>query len=446
MRIARRTPTDSALSMRFILPVIGENLLTITIGLVFSQIISGISSSALAAIGMANTVQNFVFALFSMITTGASVLVARRIGEGRGVEAAGVVEQASFLSVAFSAAVAALCFLFASPILRLLMPGAEDALFGEAVAYFRILMLSLPFYALHSVLSAIFRAAGNGKTPMRIALIMNMAQLAAGFLFISVLHLEEIGAGLAYVLCRLVGAGLMLYSLLHYHTHFVVHLRGMLRFRADVCRHVLSIGAPNSIEAVFVQMGYMIANSMSIALGTFEAGVYQILNTFNTFVALPQNVTLVAALPIAGQLIGAGKPEEARRTGRKLWAAAIGATVVLCAFLMLFATPLVSIYSSDSATIASAASMTWLLLVLNVPAASINCIDPQLRAGGDGRQVMFNALGTVWLIRLPLTYLFCFVWDMGVSGIFLGNTAALVVRASFSFARHCGSKWLVHKV
>lgn len=165
MRIARRTPTDSALSMRFILPVIGENLLTITIGLVFSQIISGISSSALAAIGMANTVQNFVFALFSMITTGASVLVARRIGEGRGVEAAGVVEQASFLSVAFSAAVAALCFLFASPILRLLMPGAEDALFGEAVAYFRILMLSLPFYALHSVLSAIFRAAGNGKRP-----------------------------------------------------------------------------------------------------------------------------------------------------------------------------------------------------------------------------------------------------------------------------------------
>ena len=446
MRMPNRSASDSALSMRFILPVIGENVLTIMIGLSFSQIISGISASALAAIGMANTVQNVVFALFSMVTTGASVLVARRIGEGKGMEAARVIEQSSLLAVVLSTAVAALCFLLANPLLRLLMPTAEDALFSEATAYFRILMLSLPFYVLHSTLSSVFRASGNGKTPLRIALMMNLVQLASGFLFINGLGLEEIGAGLAYVFCRMVGAGLLLYALLHYHVHFVVRLRSMFHFKPAVCRHILQIGVPSGFESVFVQLGYMIANSMSIALGTFEAGVYQILNTLNTFVALPQNVTLVAALPIAGQLIGAGKPEEARRTGRKVWAAAIAVTFLLCGILMLFAEPLVSIYSSDQATIAAAAGMTWLLLVLNIPAASINSIDPQLRAGGDARQVMLNALATVWLIRLPLTYLFCFVWHMGVSGIFLGNTAALCVRATVGFLRHCGNKWLVRKV
>ena len=82
MRLQNLLNSDKHASLRFVLPVIGENMLTISIGLVFSQIISGISASALAAIGMANTVQNLVFGLFSMVTTGASVLVARRIGEG----------------------------------------------------------------------------------------------------------------------------------------------------------------------------------------------------------------------------------------------------------------------------------------------------------------------------------------------------------------------------
>lgn len=438
--------SDSALSMRFILPVIGENVLTIMIGLTFSQIISGISSSALAAIGMANTVQNFVFAVFSMITTGASVLVARRVGEGNGQDAAEIVEQSVLLSIVFGSAVAMLCIAAASPILHLLMPTAEDALFAEAVSYFRILMLSLPFYVLHNTLSVIFRSAGNGKTPLRIALLMNLVQLGAGFLFISALGLEEVGAGLAYVLCRMLGAALILHSLLHYHVHFAVRMRNMLRVKPSVCKYILRTGIPTSIESIFVQFGYMLANSMSIALGTFEAGVYQILNTLNTFVGLPQNITLVAALPIAGQLIGAGKPSEARRTGRIVWGASIAATVVLCVFLMIFATPIVSIYSSDSATIAASAGLIWLLLVLNVPAASINSIDPQLRAGGDAKQVMLNALCTVWLIRLPLTYLFCFVLHLGVSGIFLGNTAALIVRATIGFLRHCGNKWLTRRV
>lgn len=70
-------------TLRFTLPVMLENTLTIFIGLVFSRIISTISGSALAAIGMANTVMAVIFSLFSMVTTGAAVLVSRQIGAGR---------------------------------------------------------------------------------------------------------------------------------------------------------------------------------------------------------------------------------------------------------------------------------------------------------------------------------------------------------------------------
>ena len=48
----RAVSKDESLSFRFTLPVVAENVLTIFIGLLFSRIISSISASALAAIGM----------------------------------------------------------------------------------------------------------------------------------------------------------------------------------------------------------------------------------------------------------------------------------------------------------------------------------------------------------------------------------------------------------
>ena len=79
-RKSRRTVLDTSLSLRFMLPVIAENVFTIGIGLVFSRFISTISGSALAAIGLANNVQAVLHGLFGIMITGTAVLVARHVG------------------------------------------------------------------------------------------------------------------------------------------------------------------------------------------------------------------------------------------------------------------------------------------------------------------------------------------------------------------------------
>lgn len=133
----RAVSKDESLSFRFTLPVVAENVLTIFIGLLFSRIISTISASALAAIGMSNTVMAVVSALFSVVTTGAAVLVSRQIGAQDGLGAAEeTIEQSLFLALVSSLALTALCMLTAQPMLRLLMPTAEDQLFDEAVRYY----------------------------------------------------------------------------------------------------------------------------------------------------------------------------------------------------------------------------------------------------------------------------------------------------------------------
>ena len=428
----RAVSKDESLSFRFTLPVVAENVLTIFIGLLFSRIISTISASALAAIGMSNTVMAVVSALFSVVTTGAAVLVSRQIGAQDGLGAAETIEQSLFLALVSSLALTALCMLTAQPMLRLLMPTAEDQLFDEAVRYYQMLLLSLPFLTVHSVLSTVARSMGDSRNPMLVALLMNLCQLAFAYLLISVLHLEETGAGLAYVFCRLLGAGLMLAVLLRNLLH--PHLRTIVR--------ILHIGVPVSIESIFVQVGYMLGNSMAIALGTFESGVYQILNTLNTFITLPQGICSTVALAAVGHLLGAERVRDAKHSGRIVWAAGIGCTLLLGTIAMLFGTPLSGLYSSDLAAISESAGLLWLLVVMDIAGVSINSIDPQLRAGGDVKYVMCVTLFAVWGIRLPLTWLFCFKIHLGVPGIFLANAISLYFRAVMGFVRHCGTRWI----
>ncbi len=437
---------DESLSLRFMLPVIGENVFTIVIGLVFSRFISTISGSALAAIGLANNVMAVVFALFSMVTTGAAVLVARHVGAGNGKDAADTIEQATFLTLVTTMAVMLLTILSADVLMRLLMPTADAVMHGEAVRYFRMLMLSLPFYVLHGVLSGVCRSLGNSRITLVAAVVMNLVQLGAAWLFIRGFHWEATGAGLAYVVCRVVGAGVLAAALLQDHRYFALRVRNILRPQLATCGRILRLGIPCSLESVFVQMGYMLANTMALALGAFQGNVFQVLTTLNTFATMPQMICSNIALSATGHLLGAKRYADARKGGAGIWWGGILSQMALTVVVVLFAAPLAGVYSADAAVVEHSAAIMWCLLFVNVAGISINAIDPQLRAGGDVRFVMLVTLGAVWLVRLPLTWLFSFHWELGVLGIFLANGVSLWVRATMGLIRWFGKKWMYKKV
>ena len=438
--------SDSLLSLRFTLPVIIENTATIFIGLVLSRIFSGISASAMAAIGMSNTVVTVVSSFFSIVSGSTAVIVSRHIGAGEGKEAGEIVGQSITLSTLLSLGIAALTIMFSTPLFRLLIPNAEDTLFNEAVGYFRIMMLSLPGLVLISVLSPIFRAMGSSHVSFTATIITSVSQLLFSWIFIQGFHLNEIGAGLGAVCCRILGTACLLFALFRDHRFFTIHVKDMLRLHKDTCTRIFRLGIPISMESIFVQFGYMLANSMAISLGTFQSGVYQIINTLNSFGGMAQAICTAIATAVVGNLLGAGKPDRARTLGRYIWAAGIGTTALLCGILILAGEPLSALYSSDPATIKASADLLWILLVIDIAGVSINSIDPQLRAGGDVNFVMIITVSAVWLIRLPLTWLFCFKLDMGVLGIYVANAISLYVRAILGFIRHCGKKWYVKKI
>ena len=325
LRIPRLSQMDENLTARFVMPVVMENCFAVFISMAISGVISTISSSALAAIGMANSIMSVVTALFSMITTGSSVLIARQIGAEEYEDAAKSIEQSAFMGLATSITVTTVSVLMATPLLRLLMPTAEAGLFNESVRYFRMVMITLPFLILHSVFSGACRGLGNSRVPLITTITMNLAQLISAWLCIRVFSLNEMGAGIAVGVSRIVGAGILLVTLLRERSRFTLKLLNIFRPKWEVCMRFVRIGLPMTFESLFVQFGYMLANSMVIALGSFESAVFQIVNTVYGFAGVTQGIFSVVGLTSMGHILGRKDYKNVRSTGITLWI--IGALV-----------------------------------------------------------------------------------------------------------------------
>ena len=432
----------------FVLPVVLENAVVMIVGLLFSRSIATISDSALAATGIANVILSTVFAVFSIVITGGAVVVSRLNGEGDRTGAEDTVERTLGFSLYISAAVTALLILISSPMLRLLEPSAEPQFLRESLRYYRVLMLSLPLYVLYSVMASMCQAMGDTRRPMTAIVTMSLAQLGFAWLFIRILHMEELGAALTYVCCRGIGLLLMIAALLHNKPglRFRVTRMANLAGGGAVIRRVLRIGTPVSISGTFVQLGYLLINSMAISLGTFSSGVHQILTSINSTLSSTWVVCRTIALPSVGNLLGAKRIDDAKRTSRHILYAAVlvaGAAEIL---VWWKASAVCGLLSMNPDMVAESARLVWVLVPIGIASAIINAMEPTLQAGGDVKTVMTVTLIAVWAVRIPLTWLFVYRLHWGVLGLSLANLANLLVRAGSFLIRFCGKKWYMKRV
>lgn len=432
-------------TLQFALPVIFDTVASTFINLVFSSLIGGISGSSLTVISQGNTIISMIASALAMLTTGSSVLCARLLGASDRNEASKVAEQTLLLTGAFSLGFVALGLAFATPLITLLMPNAESAVLKEGVDYFRVLIPSLPFLMLTNVLVSMQRASGDSRTAMFVNVTTGILQLGFAFLFLRVFSAGVTGAGLTYLSVRICSMVLAFWAVQQAH-RYQLQLRRLFRPNFAIAKRLFHIGIPASIEAFLVQAGYLLASSMVIGLGTFQAAVYNVANTLYSFAGLPHSIFFAVTLATTGHLLGAKEYAKAQKNGWKLWGFGILSVLTLGSLLFAVRSRLTPLYSSDPAVQeAAAASIVYSLLVL-IPAVSLNTLIPQLQAGGAVRSVMMISLIGVWVVRLPLTWLFCYHWTLGANGVFLANALSMCVRLFFTTIVFVRGKYLYMRV
>lgn len=187
-----------------ILSMIFMSIYTTVDGVFVSRLVG---TDALSAVNIVLPLITVAIALGTMIGTGGSAIVARKMGEG---DACGARRDFSLLfytacitAILFSAA----GFLFLDPILKFF--GADSELYAYCAEYAGATLLFLPFSVLAILFQIFFVTAGKTMLSLLLSVCGGVCNIILDAVFIAVLHMGIRGAALAtgigYLLPSLVG-------------------------------------------------------------------------------------------------------------------------------------------------------------------------------------------------------------------------------------------------
>lgn len=166
-----------------------------------------INTSALSAVNIIMPLIMVSVALGTMLATGGSAIVARKMGEGKEQEAR---ENFSLLTVAVIVAgvvLSALGLLFIDPIIRFL--GANDAIYQYCYDYAFTTLLLFPFGMFAMLFQVFFITAGKAALGMVITMIGGVVTVSLDYICIAVLGMGITGAavstGVGYAVPGVIG-------------------------------------------------------------------------------------------------------------------------------------------------------------------------------------------------------------------------------------------------
>ena len=432
---------------RLIVPLMVEQALAMFIGMADTVMVASCSEAAVSGVSLIDSVNAVFLWLFPALATGGGVVLAQYMGRGDTENARRSTGQLLLLLVGFSLFISATFMAFRRPILRFLFGSIEPGVMAYADTYFWVSILSYPFLALYNVGASVFRAMGNSKISMTASTAMNLLNLCGNAILIYGFGLEVLGAALASLAARILGAAIMLVRLCRADCPVGLHSRADLRFQKEMFGRILRIGIPSGLESAAFNIGKLMVSSLVSGLAlTSLITANAVMNTLQSIILIPTSAIHLAAVPIIGQCLGAGRKEDAAYYVKWLLKLAYCCLFITAGTTLLLSTPILGLFQLTPETAAVALKLLkyyFCIVVTLYPLAFT--ITPCIRAAGDVRYCLIAAMLGMWLGRILCAYLFVgFGW--GLMGIWYAILADWLIRIAFFVPRFATGKWLEHKV
>ena len=290
--------------------------------------------TANAAIGVSWQIVLVVIVFASSVFSGMAVLVARFAGANEPDKVNRVVYQA-FLTAAGLALILGAVGWFAAPSLLDLVNAAPDV-YAEALPFLRAMFVGIVGMMMFFMLSGAFRAAGDPHTPLRLGIAMTVLTIAFNIVLIPMFG--TIGAALGTIASSTLVSAYGIWRLMH--PDSVIHFeRGMdLRPDFSIIRSLFRFGLPTGVQGIAMNVGgvlllrYIGSLEHSAEAQAAYAVAYTELFSLITWTSVG---LMGAAATIAGQNLGARKPERAIEGVRVASHIGLGVAAVVGAMFLL---------------------------------------------------------------------------------------------------------------
>ncbi len=428
-------------------PIIIEQLLNSFMGMADTMMVSNVGSSAISAVSLVDSINVLVIQVFSAMATGATIICSQFLGRGDERRTNKAARQVVLTMVVISVTLTILLISCRSWLLSFIFGQVESEVMADAKVYFLITVLSYPFIALFNAGSAFYRAGGNSKFPMKIAVVSNLLNIIGNIILIFGFHMGVAGAALSTLISRIFCCMVVFYFLGKPKQPIV--LNEYLKIRPDfpLIGMILSVGVPAGIENGMFQFGKLAIQSTVSTLGTAAIAAQAMTNILETVNGIAAIGIGIGLMTIVGQCMGAGRKEEAKYYIIKLTGYAEVAIILSCLFAMAITKPITYLAGMEAESAKLCFEMMIAITIVKPFVWVLSFIPAYgMRAAGDVKFSMIVSTLTMWLCRVALCVYLCKVWGFGPIAVWIGMFADWTIRGIIFSTRFFSGKWAEKQV
>lgn len=374
-----------------------------------------VGTKGMATVGLTESVLTIIYSLAWGISTAATAIIARKIGEKNPQDASKSLMQIINISGGIGIVLAVVGYYYSGEILKLM--GGSDELIKEGIGYTQIQFLSAPIIMLLFSLGGALRGAGNASLAMKAMIIANIINMVLDFILIPIMGMGVEGAAIATITGRSVGVAIQLSAF------FANSINLKLDFKkwfADwkLIFEILKISAGSAGQFIIQSASWVFLIRILSDFGSEVVAGYTIAIRIIVFTILPSWGLANAAATLVGQNLGAKQPERAAHSA---WRAAffnMGFLGIVAILFFIFARPLVMLFDENPVVMETGVECLQILCAGYIFFGFGMVMSQAINGSGDTKTpTVLNIIG-FWVLQIPIAYILAVKLDWKQTGVF----------------------------
>lgn len=331
--------------VRFALPFAFTTILQLLFNTV-NMIVVGqfLGDTAFGSLGVTTPIISVVVNLFTGISAGVTVVIAKYFGAHKQKEISETVHSAVALSLVCGV-ILTLIGLFLSRTL-LVITNVSDEFMPYSETYLMLYLGGMIPFMLYNFGSSVLRGVGDTKRPLVFLSIGLGANLITSLLLVGVFDMGVAGAGIATIVAQLVSSTLTIICLRKEHSAIRL-LFNKVKFHKSKIGEILATGVPMGVQSTMMALSNVFIQSAINSLGTQAASGNAAASNWESVAYAFIQGSYQGAVAFVAQNVGAGNAKRVHRSALTFFGVGMGFGLVVGLLVWFLRDPLVSVYISD---------------------------------------------------------------------------------------------------
>lgn len=412
--------------VRFALPVLAALFLQTMYGAVDMLVVGQFATAAdVSAVSTGSWLMQLITSFVVGIAMGTTVLLGRRLGEGKPEEAGKIIGASIVLFTIIGVVITFFMELCAVPVAQIMRTPIEA--FDATVLYVRICSAGSVFIVAYNVLGSIFRGIGDSRMPLVTVAIACVFNIAGDFLLVGVFGMATAGAAIATVLAQALSVIISVLIIRRQKLPFTFR-RTDIVFWQKRMGSVFRLGLPIAFQDLLVSISFLAITAIVNSLGVIPSAGVGVAEKLCGFIMLVPSAFNQSMSAFVAQNMGAGRMDRAKRA----LLCGIGMSLVVGVFMawlsFFHGDLLAGLFARDEAVIAAAADYLKAYAIDCLLVSVMFCMIGYFNGCGKTLFVMLQGIAGAFGVRIPVSLIMSKIKPVSLFKVGLATPCSSVVQ------------------